>query len=145
MRLAVLAPLTLIVVALLAISIVYATSGIPLSEALLVGFGLATITVLVLRGWMLGTFVNANGFKIVTLLNTKSGLWKYEYGVEIKKTTWRLLGLPIGIRSQRVVFTVPMNTVPMNTHIYLGSVDGIFTHERFDILFLLLRRWSAPE
>ncbi len=144
LRLAVLVPLTLTLVSLLAISIVYATSGISLSEAILIGFVLACLTILVLRGWMLGTFVNGNGFKIVTLLNTRSGLWKHDYGVETRAATWKLLGIPIGIKSQRVVLIPPTGT-EIETHVYLGSVDAVFTHERFDVLFQLLRRWSTPQ
>lgn len=144
LRLAVLVPLTLTVVSLLAISVVYATSGIPLSEAILIGFVLASVTVLVLRGWMLGTFVNANGFKVVRLLQTQSGHWKDDYSVQTLRTTWRPLGIPIGITSQRVVL-IPPNGAQIDTHVYIGSVDAVFTRERFDILFQLLRRWSTPE
>jgi hypothetical protein len=144
LRLAVLVPLTLSLVSLLAISIVYATTGISLAEAMIIGFFLASGTVIVLRGWMLGTFVNGNGFKIVTLLNTISGLWKQHYLVETQSTLWRLAGVPIGIKSQRVVL-ISNHGRQIHTHIYIGSVDGIFTNERFDVLFQLLRRWSAPE
>jgi hypothetical protein len=144
LRLAVLVPLTLLLVSLLSISIVYATTGISLSEAIIIGFFLASATVLVLRGWMLGTFVNGNGFKIVTLLNTNSGLWKQHYQVETESTVWKIAGVPIGITSQRVVLT-SNDGRQINTHIYIGSVDGIFTHERFDVLFRLLQRWSTPE
>ncbi len=144
LRLAVLVPLTLTLISLLAISLVYATSGISLIEAMLIGFILACITVLVLRGWMLGTFVNGNGFKIATLMNTTSGYWKNGFGVEARVTTWKLLGIPIGIRSRRVVL-IPPSGPDLNTHVYLGSVDAVFTHERLDVLFQLLRRWSTPE
>lgn len=144
LRLIILIPLTLLVVSLLAISIVYATSGISFSEAILIGFVLATGTVLVLRGWMLGTFVNENGFKIVTLLRSTSGLWKNEYEVETRPTGWKMAGIPIGITSRRVLF-ITSSGGELKTHVYLGSVDGIFTFERFDVLFQLLRRWSAPK
>ena len=144
LRLAVLVPLTLVLVSLLAISIVYATTGIAVSESILIGFVLASATVLILRGWMLGTFVNGNGFKVVYLLNSSSGLWKNHYQVETKSIPWKLAGVPIGIKSPRVVL-VSNDGSQIQTHIYIGSVDGIFTHERFDILFRLLRRWSTPE
>jgi hypothetical protein len=144
LRLVVLVPLTLSLVSLLAISIVYATTGIPLTEAVIIGFLLASATVLVLRGWMLGTFLNGNGFKIVTLLKTTSGLWKHQYRVDSKSTHWRLAGFPIGIKSQTVVLISPQGR-EIRTHIYIGSVDTIFTRERLDVLFQLLRRWSAPE
>jgi hypothetical protein len=143
-RLALLVPLTLALVSFLAIGIVSATSGISLREAVLMGFALATFAVIVLRGWMLGTFVNGNGFKIVTLLKTRSGLWKNRYKVQVKATTWRPLGLPIGIKTRRVVFFSQTGD-DLETHIYLGSVDAIFTQEKFDIFFQLLRRWSIPE
>lgn len=144
LRLAVLVPLTLLLVSLLSISIVYATTGISLGGAMIIGFFLASATVLILRGWMLGTFVNANGFKIVTLLNTISGPWKQHYQVETESTVWKITGVPIGIRSQRVVL-ISTSGRQIHTHVYLGSVDGIFTHERFDVLFRLLQRWSTPE
>jgi len=144
LRLAMLVPLTLMLVSLLAISIVYSTSGISLTEAMLIGFFLASATVLVLRGWMLGTFVNGNGFKIVSLLNTISGLWLDLYQVETKSTVWKIAGVPIWVTSQRVVLISPSGR-QIDTHIYLGSLDGIFTRERFDVLFRLVRRWSAPE
>ncbi len=144
LRLAVLVPITLLLFSLLAISIVYATTGISLSEATIIGFFLASATVLVLRGWMLGTFVNGNGFKIVTLLNTFSGQWKHHYEVEAKPTTWKIVGVPIGVSSQRVV-VISNDERQIGTHIYIGSVDGIFSREKFDILFRLLQRWSTPE
>ena len=144
LRLAVLVPLTLSLVSLLAISVVYAATGISLGEAALIGFSLASFATLVLRGWMLGTFVNGNGFKVVTLLRTTSGLWESRYHVESESTTWRLAGIPIGIRSQRVVFVSP-DGKRIPTHVYIGRADAIFTRERFDVLFLLLRRWSVPE
>ena len=144
LRLAVLVPLTLSLVSLLAISVVYAATGISLGEAALIGFSLASFATLVLRGWMLGTFVNGNGFKVVTLLRTASGLWNSRYQVESQSTTWKIASIPIGIRSQRVVFTPPVGK-PIPTHIFIGSADAIFTRERFDVLFLLLRRWSVPE
>lgn len=144
LRLAVLVPLTLLLVSLLSISIVYATTGISLSEAMIIGFFLASATVLVLRGWMLGTFVNGNGFKIVTLLNTISGLWEHRYHVETQSSSWKLAGVPIGITSQRVVL-ISHDGQSIHTHVYRGSVDGIFTRERFDVLFRLLQRWSTPE
>lgn len=103
LRLALLVPLTLAVVSLLAIGVVYATSGIPLTEAVLIGFVTASISVLVFRGWMLGTFVNGNGFKIVTLLTTNSGHWRDSYLVELQQATWTILAIPIGLRSRRVV------------------------------------------
>ena len=89
-RLAVLVPLTLGVMSLLAISVVYATSGIPLIEAAFIGTMTASICVLVFRSCMLGTFVNGNGFKIVTLLATHSGLWRNGYSVELRHTTWAI-------------------------------------------------------
>jgi hypothetical protein len=144
LRLAVLVPMTLLLVSLLSISIVYATTGISLSEAIIIGFFLACTTLLILRGWMLGTFINGNGFKIVTLFNTISGHWKHDFQVETKSTLWKLAGVPIGIRSQRVVF-LSSSGREIHTHIYFGSVDGIYTRERFDVLFGLLHRWSAPE
>jgi hypothetical protein len=144
LRLAVLVPLTLSLVSLLAISIAYAATGISLAEAMIIGFFLATATVLVLRGWMLGTFVNGNGFKIVTLLKTTSGLWKQRYRVESRSTLWRLAGIPIGIRSEGVVLISDQGR-EIPTHVYIGSVDTIFTRERLDVLFQLLRRWSTPE
>lgn len=144
MRLAVLVPLTLSLVSLLAITIVYATTGISLTEAMVIGFLLASATVLVLRGWMQGTYVNGNGFKIITLLKTISGSWNDQYQVKTESTTWKLAGIPIGIRSKRVVL-VSQRGHGIQTHIYIGSIDTIFTRERFDVLFQLLRRWSTPE
>jgi len=144
LRLAFLVPMTLLLVSILAISIVYAATGISLLEALIIGFFLASFAILVLRGWMLGTFVNGNGFKVVTLFTTTSGLWESHYHVESESTVWKLAGIPIGMRSQRVVFVPPQGRrIP--THVYIGSPDTIFTRERFDVLFQLLRRWSIPE
>ena len=123
---------------------VYATSGIAPLEAALIGTMAASVCVLVFRGWMLGTFINGNGFKIVTLLATHSGHWRNSYCVEIRHTTWAILGIPIALRSRRVVLS--QNGGPDRiTHVYCGSIDGIFSSERLDVLFQLLRRWSIPE
>ena len=144
LRLAVLKPLTLGVMSLLAISLVYATSGVALFEASLIGTMAASICVLVFRGWMLGTFINGDGFKIVTLLATNSGHWRNGYCVEIRHTTWVTSGIPIAARSRSVVLS--QNGGPdLMTHAYCGSIDGIFCSEKLDVLFQLLRRWSIPE
>ena len=144
LRLVVLVPLTLSLVSFAAISVVYATTGIPVIEAFLIGFALASSAVLILRGWMLGTYVNGNGFKIVTLLTTRSGAWSNCYEPEVETTVWRCAGIPLGIASRRVIL-VGANGTRLQTHVYLGSIDGIFTRERFDVLYQLLRRWSTPE
>ena len=143
-RLTLLVPLTLTLVSFLTISVVYATTGIGLLEAGLIGATLASASVVVLRSWMLGTFINGNGFKIVTLLRTYSGRWENIREVERQVSTWRVLGIPIGIGTQRVVI-VRRSGGSLATHIYLGSIDGIFTEGRLDMLFQLMLRWNRPE
>ena len=86
-------------------------------EAALIGTMAASVCVLVFRGWMLGTFINGNGFKIVTLLATHSGHWRNGYSIEIRHTTWAILGIPIALCSRRVVLS--QNGGPdLMTHVY---------------------------
>ena len=93
---------------------------------------------------MAQTFINGNGFKIVTLLRTYSGRWEDIREVDKQVSTWRVLGIPIGVGTQRVVI-VRRSGGSLATHIYLGSIDGIFTESRLDMLFQLMLRWNRPE
>ncbi|MDE0974462.1 MAG: hypothetical protein OSA11_05105 [Candidatus Nanopelagicales bacterium] len=72
---------------LLAIGLVYATSGIVLMGTALICAMAAGICVLVFRGWMLGNFINGNGLQIVTLLATNSGRWRNRHSVQTRQTT----------------------------------------------------------
>ncbi len=137
-RLTLLILLTLNLVGIAAISIVFLTTSGDLVTSILLGFGIATYAVLVFRGWMLGTYVNDAGCKVIRLLTTRATPWSDV--AQIEESFRRPYGLPIGLRTRHLALhTNSLMTV--KTHIFIGSIDGIFTVENYQMKKSLLQRW----
>jgi hypothetical protein len=137
-RLTLLILLTLNLVGIAAISIVYLTSSGDLGASILLGFGIATFAVLVFRGWMLGTYVNDAGCKVIRLLTTRAIPWNDI--AKIEELSSRLYGLPLRLRTRHLAMSTNSLELVM-THIFIGSIDGIFTEENYQMKKSLLQRW----
>ena len=137
-RLTLLILLTLNLIGVAAISIVYLTTSGDLAASILLGFGIATYAVLVFRGWMLGTYVNDAGCKVIRLLTTRATPWSDV--AQIEESFSHPYGLPLGLRTPHLALrTNSLKTV--KTHIFIGSIDGIFTEENYQMKKSLLQRW----
>ena len=143
-RVIVLALGTLALAAMSSISIAYLiTTRNPIQSVLLAAL-LATLSVVVFRGWIVGTYVNDHGIKIIRVLTTDAIPWSFVQGVERVSTVWNFAGIPIGLKTPRVVIRERDNSITP-THIYVGSIDGIFTTNALATLQSMITRWWRAE
>ena len=143
-RLGILVTSTLVLLSVATISTGYLLTSNAIIESFLIGAMVATSSVLVLRGWILGTYVNDTGIKIVRTLSTRVVPWTDVEDVHKTLAAWRLLSIPIGLRSHHVVLRTKQNEL-IPTHVYKGSIDGLFTDDSVDILQSLITRWWRAE
>lgn len=105
---------------------------------------LATVSVVVFRSWILGTYVNDNGIKIIRIAATDAIPWTSVKSIDSTPTGWRCVGIPCGITTLRVVIK-DFDGSLKKTHIFMGSIDGIFTMSKFSELKLFIIRWWRAE
>lgn len=144
-RLLTLIPATLFLAFFSVSSLTYLAMASPsVPETLLISLLVATGSVFIFRTWTLGTYVNDRGIKIVTVLRTKTVNWSVVSIIDIQKARWSALGIPLPIKSNRVLLQTPTEQWTP-THLYVGSVDGIFTSHQLETSYLLLLRWFRAE
>jgi hypothetical protein len=143
-RLTMLSILTLGLMSVSAISINFLLITRELISSLLLSALIASFAVLTFRAWMLGTFVNDTGVKIVNLFSTQGSLWSEVAFIASDHITWRLGPISLGIRTPRVI-VVLQDSRRLHTHIYVGSVDGIFSQATFDTALSFINRWFRSE
>lgn len=135
---------TLALAATSSISVAYLlTTRNPIQTVLLAAL-LATFSVVVLRGWILGTYVNDHGIKIIRIFATDAIPWSFVQGVELVSTGWKFAGIPLGLKTPRVVIREVDNSMKP-THVYVGSIDGIFTTNALATLQSMITRWWRAE
>jgi hypothetical protein len=143
-RLSVLTVGTLALTAFASITIAYLVSTRdPLTSIFLAAI-LATLAVGIFRGWILGTYVNDHGIKIIRMVTTDAIPWTFIRGIETATTVWRAVGIPLGLATSRVVIRQLDDSIK-ETHIYLGSIDGIMSASRLSMLESLINRWWRAE
>lgn len=145
LRLAVLVTLTLLLTFFAVTSLTYLINAQPsLLEAIVMSVLVATASVAIFRSWTLGTYVNDRGIKIVKLFTTEASQWSSIQRIECETTTWSLLGVPIGLKSPRIL--VHLTTGEFHaTHLFIGSIDGIFTATQLETVNSLILRWFRSE
>ena len=113
----------------------------PSLPAVIVGAALsATALVLVLRGWVVGTYVTDAAVSVDTTWRRTTLLWSQVEAIEVDDGRVPLLGLPIPVPGWRcIVRTRDGRRIP--THIYRGSPDLLFSDEAFDMARLRLVHW----
>ncbi len=143
-RLTILIIFTLTLMSGTTISITYLLLAQNIPESLLAGAVIATIAVITFRAWMVGTFINDNGIKIVNLFSTRGAHWDQVAFVERDYFTWHLGKLPIGKSTLRITI-VTKESQRLPTHVYVGSIDGIYSESKFEITYSLINRWFRSE
>lgn len=119
-------------------------TNITILEILVISLVVATISVFVFRAWTLGTYVNDHAVKIVTLLRTHVVDWSAVRDISCEKSKWRLVGIPLLLNTRRVLIRVNSGD-SIATHLYLGSIDGIFTTTQLDVHHSMIVRWFRAE
>jgi hypothetical protein len=130
-----------IVVTMVAASLLMASLTTAFTVATVAGGALvATAIVLLLRGWVVGTYVNDDGVTIETTWRRTSIPWASVVTITTQSGPAPFLGLPIRVTSQRS-FVTRTDGTSLPTHIYACSPDLWLRDEAFDMAQLRLQRW----
>jgi len=113
----------------LAGSMVMAALGTYVVVAAIAGAILATITIMLLRAWITGTFVNDAGFLVRRTWSTKTGLWSEVTAIDIGKS--------------RVSITC--SHVRIGTHVRRWSLDLLGSEEAYEAAADRLMRWYQQQ
>lgn len=115
----------------------------PLSAATFVSAGIAATCVgLVLRGWVVGTYVNDDEVVVDRLLRRQRIPWSAVSSVACLDGRARLLGSPLRVPGRRVVLrTTSGQTV--ETHVQSTSPDLLWRPESFTIACERLENWAS--
>lgn len=89
-------------------------------------FVCATVLVLLLRGWVVGTYVNDDGYAIQRLFGADVGVWRNVYRVQPHNGTW---------------YIVLLDGTELPTHISVRNIDLLGRQQAFDMAGLRLQRW----
>jgi hypothetical protein len=101
----------------------------------------ASLTFLILRGWVVGTYVSDDAVRVETTFRRRELAWQDVSGIEVVSEPVPLLGLPTRIMGRRsTIRLADGRSVP--THVYTASPDLWLRDEAFDIARLRLERWS---
>jgi hypothetical protein len=113
-----------------------------LMPTILAGAVAATLTFIVLRGWVVGTYVSDEAIRIETIWRRREVTWGDVTAIEVEPGRSPLLGTPIRVRGLRSVIRT-RSGVSIPTHVYTSSPDVWPGHEAFDMARLRLERWFA--
>lgn len=129
------------VVAMAGASLMMAALTTAVTATTVIGSALVATTIaLILRGWVVGTYVNDEGVTVETTWRRTRVPWTAVRTVTTQPCRAPLLGLPLTIQSIRsVVTTTDGDELP--THVYACSPDLWLRAEAFDMARLRLERW----
>ncbi len=96
---------------------------------------------LLLRGWVVGTYVNDYAVSIETTFRKRSLPWTDIVTASELDRRCPFLGLPLRTTASRVVL-IDAEGRFVDTHIYATSPDYWLRSEAFDIAVLRIERWS---
>lgn len=102
----------------------------------------ATGLALVLRGWVVGTFVSDSAVTVETTWRQTVVPWREVGEVATAEMSVPFLGLPVRVRGQRTVI-VGADGRRVGTHVYSTSPDLWLRPEAFDMASLRLERWTS--
>ena len=102
----------------------------------------ATACFLILRGWVVGTFVSDQALRVETVLSRAEVPWSRVATMDTRASAGPFLGLPLPVSGHRVFATLEDGT-RVGTHVYTGSPDLWLRPEAFDVARLRLENWSA--
>lgn len=116
----------------------------PLTPLTILGAAITgTALVLVLRGWVVGTFVNDDVVRVENTWRRLDCAWSSVASIDDVAGQWPLLGTPVHVPAHRVVITTQEGrTLP--THVCSTSPDLWLRAEAYDMARLRLERWLPP-
>jgi hypothetical protein len=100
----------------------------------------ATAIVLILRGWVVGTFVSDEAVRIESTWRRRDVLWSDVAEVSVVREVCPCLGSPCRAKGDRAVL-VMRSGERVSTHVYSLSPDYWLRPEAFDMARLRLERW----
>lgn len=123
-------------------TLVMAALTTPLTPLTVVGAAVTgTLLVLVLRGWVVGTFVNDDLVRVETTWRRIDCAWSSVATAADQEVATPLLGTPLHVPGRRVTITTREgNRLP--THIYSTSPDLWLRPEAYDMARLRMARWT---
>lgn len=98
---------------------------------------------LLLRGWVVGTYVTDAVVRIETTFRRQALPWTQVSAIRTQSVTCPFLGLPIPVPASRVM-VVDQAGHAVGTHVYTTSPDYWLRAEAFDMAALRLGRWRDP-
>lgn len=103
----------------------------------------ATAVLLMLRGWVVGTYVTDDALTIESTWRLIRVPWSDVAGIERVPRPGAFLGIPMRIPSQCLVVRTRDGRT-LATHVYSTSPDLWLRPEAFDMACLRLERWQTP-
>jgi hypothetical protein len=100
----------------------------------------ATAIVLILRGWVVGTFVSDDAVRIESTWRRRDVLWADVAEVSVVRERCPFLGTPFPAQGDRASL-VTTSGERVATHVYTFSPDYWLRPEAFDMARLRLERW----
>jgi hypothetical protein len=107
-------------------SVLLAAASVGWVLVLMSAFVCASVLVMLLRGWVLGTYVNDEGFAIQRLFGADVGVWRNVYRVHARHGTW---------------YIDLLDGTEIPTHIDVRNIDFVGRPQAFDMAGLRLQRW----
>lgn len=100
-----------------------------------------TLVVLMLRGWVVGTYVNDDLVRVETTWRRFEAAWADVASITEAEQDSPLLGTPLRVPARRVSVTTRQGVV-LPTHVYTSSPDLWLRPEAYDMALLRLERWQ---
>lgn len=120
-------------------SAILAALAAPMTVGAFLGAAVsATALVLILRGWVVGTYVNDSGATIDTLWRRRFVPWASIVDSPCAEMRVPLAGLPLFVPGRRVIVELDDGTT-VPTHLYTTSPDLLGRPEAFDVA---CERWA---
>ena len=123
-------------------TIMAALTTVVSATTVLSGAIVATAIVLILRGWVVGTYVNDMGVTIETTWRHRTIPWAEVRTIETVTDRAPFLGLPARLTAERSVVQTT-DGAKVATHVYSCSPDLWLRAEAFDMARLRLERWQG--
>jgi hypothetical protein len=124
-------------------AIVMAGLTTRLSPATVIGAAVSACAIfLVLRGWVVGTFVTDRAVTIESTWRREVIPWSSVRSIEFRSQRAPLVGLPLPVRADRSVLVLDDGR-PVATHVYSTSPDLWLRPEALDMARLRLERWAS--
>jgi hypothetical protein len=131
---------SLVTVGLCATAVLAALGG-PLTLGTLVGAAVAaTAVLLLLRAWVVGTYVHDGGVVIERTFSRRSLPWPSIVAVTCTAGRAPLLGTPVPVRGSVITLALDDGS-EVATHVYTTSPDLAARPEAFDMARLRLENW----